>query len=743
MTMLHNAEAMSELTKKLGLLERVRGVCESVDIPIPGIVVVGEQSAGKSSLLEHISGIQFPRAENTCTRMPCVLSLLTDATESPHALVSLDPTFENAKHLQLADVEKEIKRLTDEHAKGDTFISTKPIHVRVVSQSGPQLSLIDLPGVTHNSGQMANIHDVTKSLVEQYLKQEEMVILCVLPAMSDFGNAEVIKLAKKYDPEGKRTLGVVTKCDDAARAEASDIVEKVQMKRSSDVKLHLGFHCVVNRSQKNMEEGMTPDALATKEAELFTTDERLSRIPQKCWGTLGLTEKIGKIQAQRIDQFLPKIKEAVHTKLAELKREIRDLPPQLESEAERHRQFDAVLRKVQDDLQRRVRAEFMSTNADDKNLAIAPRVAEMLQKFRAHLRKENPEWLGEDMIAHVEDVVQKFVHGYTVDNLMGQQVFVNLVKLVFVEERLLAQGAEDLTANIANHLRMVVSHVIEVHSANHMTLASRLADVAQDVIDEAHTDADKLCAALAEAQQVTSTTQADYMVSLTKFRKSWIGKTIEGVKEAAQGFGLFSRNSSEEENQLTPGFVAKVKSAFDSPYQLTVLEICASLHVYSAFLVEAFTDMSAKLVKYNMVEKLTERLELKFRTELDDKMQELFPVDGETVRRREDLEKKAAQLHEFRLQLSSLPVAAPPLKSFQPTSTKSFRPTARASKLPPPPEDDDDLVVIESFDATIKPDYTPYAEEPKAFQVDDVELTSQHAIRASLASSSPLASLSA
>jgi len=112
-------------------------------------------------------------------------------------------------------------------------------------------------------------------------------------------------------------------------------------------------------------------------------------------------------------------------------------------------------------------------------------------------------------------------------------------------------------------------------------LASRLADVAQDVIDEAHTDADKLCAALAEAQQVTSTTQADYMVSLTKFRKSWIGKTIEGVKEAAQGFGLFSRNSSEEENQLTPGFVAKVKSAFDSPYQLTVLEICASLHVYS------------------------------------------------------------------------------------------------------------------------------------------------------------------
>ena len=51
-----------------------------------------------------------------------------------------------------------------------------------------------------------------------------------------------------------------------------------------------------------------------------------------------------------------------------------------------------------------------------------------------------------------------------------------------------------------------------MHSANHTALASRLADVAQDVIDEAHADADKLCAALAEAQQVTSTTQANYMV---------------------------------------------------------------------------------------------------------------------------------------------------------------------------------------------------------------------------------------
>lgn len=86
----------AEVSKKLDMFESVRHVCQSVDIPLPGVVVVGEQSAGKSSLLENISGIQFPRAQNTCTRMPCVLSLLTDPTvKESHAMVSIDPGFAN------------------------------------------------------------------------------------------------------------------------------------------------------------------------------------------------------------------------------------------------------------------------------------------------------------------------------------------------------------------------------------------------------------------------------------------------------------------------------------------------------------------------------------------------------------------------------------------------------------------------------------------------------------------------
>ena len=90
------------------------------------------------------------------------------------------------------------------HATGDAFISSDPIFIKVVRSEGPQLSLIDLPGMTHNSDKMENIHEVTQQLVTKYIKQEEMVILCVLPAMSDFGNAEAASAVVAAEAEAHR-----------------------------------------------------------------------------------------------------------------------------------------------------------------------------------------------------------------------------------------------------------------------------------------------------------------------------------------------------------------------------------------------------------------------------------------------------------------------------------------------------------------------------------------------------------
>ena len=84
-------------------------------------------------------------------------------------------------------------------------------------------------------------------MVKKYIKSEELIVLAVVPAMDDFGNAEALHIVKEENAES-RCIGIVTKCDMVPKIEgSSDIVNKIQMSRPSDIKLDLGFIAVRNR----------------------------------------------------------------------------------------------------------------------------------------------------------------------------------------------------------------------------------------------------------------------------------------------------------------------------------------------------------------------------------------------------------------------------------------------------------------------------------------------------------------
>ncbi|CAD7937884.1 unnamed protein product, partial [Amoebophrya sp. A25] len=178
-------------------------------IEVPGVVVIGDQSAGKSSVLEAISGINFPRGENTCTRRPAILRMETRCGNAPGEASDLH----NAVRIPLTEIGGEIQRLTRDKAGPGSSIIADPIHIKVVQDSGPTLTLIDLPGITHVHESQSDIHDVIVGLLRTYIANEQMVILAVVPAVSDFGNCEALKLAKEVDAEGERTVGVVSKID--------------------------------------------------------------------------------------------------------------------------------------------------------------------------------------------------------------------------------------------------------------------------------------------------------------------------------------------------------------------------------------------------------------------------------------------------------------------------------------------------------------------------------------------------
>lgn len=114
---LYDAAFQKHLQAQLEAIEKIRPSLEQESISVPGIVVCGAQSSGKSSLLEAITGINFPRAESTCTRCPAIVQLARSDGCQPHAFVGRDPSFSKATRVEdLSDIAACISDLTTQIA---------------------------------------------------------------------------------------------------------------------------------------------------------------------------------------------------------------------------------------------------------------------------------------------------------------------------------------------------------------------------------------------------------------------------------------------------------------------------------------------------------------------------------------------------------------------------------------------------------------------------------------------------
>lgn len=205
-----------KLRKLITLIDQLRDVGVSDYIKLPRITVLGTQSSGKSSVLESIVGLDFlPRGDGVVTRRPLELRLthLHDGLDvKPWA------TFEELGKEKFTDfdvVRKKIEELTDKVAGNNKNIVDKPIVLNISSQSCPDLTLVDLPGITRiplkNSGQGDDIEKVTKDMAERYCRDPRTIILCVIPANQDISTSDGLKMAREIDKTGDRTIGVLTK----------------------------------------------------------------------------------------------------------------------------------------------------------------------------------------------------------------------------------------------------------------------------------------------------------------------------------------------------------------------------------------------------------------------------------------------------------------------------------------------------------------------------------------------------
>ncbi|MEQ2177835.1 Dynamin-2 [Goodea atripinnis] len=219
------------------LQDAFSSIGQACNLDLPQIAVVGGQSAGKSSVLENFVGRDFlPRGSGIVTRRPLVLQLI-----SANAVLNL--------------------------------------------------TLIDLPGITKVpvGDQPADIEQQIRDMIMQFISRESCLILAVTPANTDLANSDALKLAKDVDPQGLRTIGVITKLDLMDEGtDARDVLENKLLP------LRRGYIGVVNRSQKDIDGKKDIKAALEAERKFFLSHPGYRHIADKM-GTPRLQQVLNQV----------------------------------------------------------------------------------------------------------------------------------------------------------------------------------------------------------------------------------------------------------------------------------------------------------------------------------------------------------------------------------------------------------------------------------------------------------------
>ena len=252
---------------------------------LPQIVVIDSQSSGKSSVLESFVGRDFlPRGTGIVTRRPLVLQLVRTAADGDTAAATDEgATVEWGEFLHAPGrrftsfeaIRAEIEAETERKLGKSKSVSADPIRLAIYSPHVVDLSLVDLPGMTKVpiADQPANIEEQLRAMALTYIEPEESLILAVSAANADLATSDAIQLARRVDPEGLRTIGVLTKLDlmDAGTDALAVLQGRV-------IPLKRGFVGVVNRSQQDLFDGKSPQAAREHEARFFANHPQYQSI---------------------------------------------------------------------------------------------------------------------------------------------------------------------------------------------------------------------------------------------------------------------------------------------------------------------------------------------------------------------------------------------------------------------------------------------------------------------------------
>ena len=300
-------------------------------LSLPQLVVCGDQSAGKSSVLEALTEIPFPRNDNLCTRYATEIILRRATVNSltirivPDALrpAAEQAALQNFKEF-ITDLD-ELPRIMDVakaamDAHGSSTAGSKPkafsrdiLSIEIEGPSRPQLTLVDIPGLIHTDTKGVTKDDVqlVSQITDQYISRSRTICLAVVSASNDYSNQKILAKVRDVDPDGQRTLGIITKPDRLDEDSGSEAAF-LELARNEDVKFSLGWHVLKNRKYEERDFSL-PERKAAEDYFFRTTNWKT--LPDHCRGIDALRTRLSHLLFEHVKEELPKLREDLENAL--------------------------------------------------------------------------------------------------------------------------------------------------------------------------------------------------------------------------------------------------------------------------------------------------------------------------------------------------------------------------------------------------------------------------------------------
>ena len=661
----------------LDCFDRIRVHLLETGVKIPCICSVGCQSAGKSSVLESITGIQLPRGEGTVTRCPIMIQLRkANRVESARIKYETDE-IEAWKDIKIEDISKQISKYQELllEKEGNPVLSETAIQLEVKKLNVSDLTLYDLPGITHIDEET---FEKIKNIIIKFLENKETIALFVHASTSDFDSNECLSLIRKISKNGQndifqRTIPIFSKPDDALKTNPGTLVNNLKL--AKQLEFEFDPILVLNRNQEQIKNNVDIEKIRKLEDQMLKNP----LIKDYCstgHGINALVELLVKIQREKLLQSVPEIKQTVKEKLKEYSNELAKYPKGCRNRKEFNKyllqycdKYDNIMKnklnyvkhflkdKKEEEKKEEKKEEDQKEEKKEEDNCLETRIRNEFNEFKKNFTEQIYKYLSSDFYDKVKLIYKDSIR-LKPENFYGEDCWDNIIH---EEIKYIFNDCEGLIDKINEEIKKEIEEPFKEAFNINIKFYNKANEIKDNLIDDNKNNCLEYFRKIKEIECDRNFTNNERYIDYSnkiqnKIEEIFTEKKNENNNEINDNFFYFYTNLKKE---LFEEFVKKLKEKDKEKYDLQNIKIMSSIYSYMKIFLDRFLDylyngIMFYLLKSFLHSNFTKHLKYQF-ADMDDKtVTNIMGGDLETLKKIEKTEKKLADLTDAYKELINL-----------------------------------------------------------------------------------------